>query len=182
MEHPGERRIGDGRRALLYTREPQYNERERTSADDQLDACRALAHSLGYEVPEDAHLRDGDPNSAMNRPAMRALIGQVATGAIGAIVTYSLDRLGKPESEGLNALLRELRRREIPLYLARVPLGYGYHPGTGKLTHDAEAVHRGNMEDWRPPEFIIIPRENEQDDLLADRLTLGRAGQGQPED
>ena len=93
-----------------------------------------------------------------------------------------LDRLGKPESEGLNALLRELRRREIPLYLARVPLGYGYHPGTGKLTHDAEAVHRGNMEDWRPPEFIIIPRENEQDDLLADRLTLGRAGQGQPED
>jgi hypothetical protein len=172
---PGGRRVGSGKMALVYAREPQYNERERTSVDDQLIACRALAHSLGYEVSGEVHLIDRDPNSAMSRPGMNTLISLVASGKIGAIVTYSLDRLGKPESEGLEALLRELRRRQIPVYLARTPKGYSYDPTTGRLIHDDEEVHRANMEGWRAPEFIVIPRESEQDDLLADRYTMSKS-------
>jgi hypothetical protein len=34
------------------------------------------------------------------------------------------------------------------------------------------------MEGWRAPEYIVIPRENEQDDLIADRYTMSRAKRG----
>lgn len=166
--------IGGGRLALLYVRESQYNERERTGLEEQLAACRALAGDLGYAVADEVTVVERAANASMARPGLTTLIGLVAAGRVAAIVTYSLDRLGRPDNEALEALLREFRRREVPLYLARKTRGYRYDPATGKLVSDATEVHAANREDWRPPEFIIIPRENEQDDLIADRLALSK--------
>ncbi len=165
--------IGAGQVAALYIRESQYNEHERIPSEEQLVACRDLALALGYTVTAEATLLDSGPNSTLLRPGITKLIGLVAAGQASAVVIYTLNRLGRTDSEGLEALLRELRRREIPVYIAHAPRGYHYDPPTGKLLHDPEAIHAANREDWREPEYIVIPRENEQDDLLADRLTLG---------
>ncbi len=160
-------KIGAGKRAVIYVRHPQYNERDRTSAEVQLSTCRALADALGYEVADQALLQEDLPNTSLARPGITRLIGLVAQGEAVAVITYTLDRLGRPESEGLEALLREVRRRGIALYVANVPKGYRYDPATGKLLDDPELVAVANREDARPPEYIVIPRETEQEDAMA---------------
>lgn len=165
--------IGAGQTAALYIRESQHNEYDRTPSAEQLAACRALAGTLGYAVTDETTLLDDGPNATLMRPGITKLIGLIAAGQASAVIVHTLNRLGRTDSEGLEALLRELRRREIPLYVANTPKGYHYDPATGKLLHDPEAIHAANQEEWREPEFIVIPRENEQDDLIADRLTLG---------
>ena len=160
-------RIGAGKRAVVYVRHPQYNERERTSAEVQLHACLALAAELGYTVDDQARLQEDLPNTSLARPGITRLIGLVAQGEAAAIITHTLDRLGRPESEGLEALLREIRRRDVALYVANVPKGYRYDPLTGKLLHDPALVAVANREDARPPEYIVIPRETEQEDSIA---------------
>lgn len=170
--------IGAGRAAALYLRESHYNEHERTGVAEQLAACRALADTLGYTVTDETIVTDHGPNATLLRPGVTALIGLIAAGKATAVIVYTLDRLGRTDSEGLEVLLRELRRREIPIYIARTPKGYRYDPATGTLMHDPAEIHAANREDWREPEFFIIPRENDQDDLLADRLTLSKVQHG----
>lgn len=165
-------KIGTGRRAVVYVRHPQFNERDRTTAPEQLQACLALADDLGYTVDDDTRIQEDLPNSSLARPGISRLIGLVANGEVAAVIAHTLDRLGRPESEGLEALLRELRRREVPLYMAKAPKGYRYDPANGKLIHDPELVAAANREDARPPEYIVIPRETEQDDSLAELRAL----------
>jgi DNA invertase Pin-like site-specific DNA recombinase len=147
--------------------------------EEQLAACRALAATLGYAVDDGATIGDEGPNTSLARPGITTLIGLVARDGAAAVIVHTLDRLGRPESEGLEALLREFRRRAVPIYIARTPKGYDYDPATGKLRHDPVAVAAANREDWRPPEYIVIPHESEQDDHLADRL-LFRNGKAAP--
>ncbi|HEU5326799.1 MAG TPA: recombinase family protein [Thermomicrobiales bacterium] len=156
--------VGAGRLAALYARKPQYNELDRTTVEEQLARCRALALALGYTLADEAILSDDAPNTAPGRPGLTALIGLIAQRRAAALVVSTLDRLGRPESEGLDALLKELRRREIPLYIAKTPKGYYYDPATGHLLHDPALVTAANREDARPPEYIVIPRENERGD------------------
>ena len=163
MEERSPGRVGAGRLAVLYARAPDHGDRERTPVEDQLVAARALAAHLGYEVTDEATFSDSGPNTSMSRPGMSALLGLVAQGRAAAVITYTLDRLARHESKGLDALLKELRRREVPIYLAKTPGGYEYDPATGTLVHDPEAVAAASREDARPPEFIIIPSEDERD-------------------
>ena len=164
------RRVGEGQTILIYARAPQYNERERTTVEVQLAAAHALAAHLGYTTAEELTIVEDAPNSSMGRRGVTQLIGHVAAGRVGAIVIYTLDRLGRPDSEALEALLRELRRRDVPLYISRTPDGYSYHTQTGKLLHNPEAIHAATLREWQPPEFVIIPRENEQDERFAEHL------------
>ncbi|HEY8600309.1 MAG TPA: recombinase family protein [Thermomicrobiales bacterium] len=163
-------RVGSGRAVLIYVRESQYNEYERTSVEEQLAACTTLAQSLGYAMSDELIVIERGPNSSMTRAGMMTLIGHVAAGRVGAIITYTLDRLGRPASDALEALVREFRRREVPLYIARTPDGYSYDPRSGKLVHDPEAIHAATLREWQPPEYIIIPRENEQDERFAEHF------------
>jgi hypothetical protein len=178
-------KVGTGQRAVVYARAPQYNERDRTTVEDQLSACLALAEQLGYTVEAEAILQEDAPNSSLIRPGMTKLIGLVAQQQGTAVITHTLDRLGRLESEGLEALLRELRRRAVPIYVAKVPKGYDYDPATGKLTNDPALVAAANREDARPPEYIVIPRETEQDESMADLRILRSAttpnGHDQPD-
>jgi hypothetical protein len=168
-------KIGNGQRAVVYARAPQFNEHDRTTVEVQLTACLSLAEHLGYTVEPEAVLQEDTPNSSLVRPGMTKLIGLVAQKQGTAVITYTLDRLGRLESEGLEALLRELRRRSVPLYVAKIPKGYGYDPATGKLTHDPALVAEANREDARLPEYIVIPRETEQDESMADLRALRTA-------
>lgn len=177
MVEPEMERVGSGQAVLIYVRESQYNEYERTTIEEQLAACTALAQSLGYAVRDEVTVIERGPNSSMTRAGVMALIGHVAAGRVGAVITYTLDRLGRPASDALEALVRELRRREVPLYIARTPGGYSYDPQTGKLAHDPEAIHAATLREWQPPEYIIIPRENEQDERFAEHFPrLDEAG------
>lgn len=172
-------RVGDGRRIAVYLRRPQFNEHDRTTIEEQRAACLAVAGDLGYGVDDEAIIEEDAPNSSLARAGIARLIELIARGRVAAVIANSLDRLGRPESEGLEALLRELQRRGIPIYVARIPKGYRYDPATGKLLHDPALVAAANREAARPPEYIVIPRETEQHEALADfQLLRGASGDG----
>lgn len=170
MTEPQTQRVGSGKAVLIYVRESQYNEHERVPIEDQLAACTTLAQRLGYAVSDELTIIERGPNSSMTRAGITTLIGHVAAARVGAIITYTLNRLGRPASDALEALVREFRRREVPLYIARTPGGYSYDPQTGKLAHDPEAIHAATLREWQPPAYIIIPRENEQDERFAEHF------------
>ncbi len=170
MEQQSAPRIGNGQGIIIYARASQYNELDRTSTAQQVAAGRELAEALGYTISESLTIVEDSPNTSLTRDGIARLIGAIASGEATAIVVHTLDRLGRHESEGLETLLRELRRRNVPLYIAKVAEGYAYDPATGKLSHDPEAVHQATMREWQPPEFIVIPRENEQDERFAEQL------------
>lgn len=153
--------VGAGRLAALYTRASQPSEYNRVDTDleEQVAACHALADALGYSVTEETTFRDRGPGTTAERAGLTALIGLVAAGRIVAVVTYTADRLARHGSELQQVLLKELRRREIPVYLARPPAGYSYDPATGALVHDPAAVAVANRADWRPPPYLFIPSE-----------------------
>lgn len=161
MEDQGGTRIGEGRTAVLYARAPHPSEHYRVPVEEQLDACRALAAELGYAVPEEAVLQDTGSGTTLSRPGITALMRIVTGGRADAVIVHALDRLARLDSRPLEALLRELRRRSVPVYVANPPQGYRYAPATGKLVHDDAAVAAANREEWRPPEYIIIPPEHE---------------------
>jgi DNA invertase Pin-like site-specific DNA recombinase len=153
-----EGKVGDGRAAAIYARAPGPAEHNRTPVAEQLAAGRALAERLGYAVTEETTLSDSGPGTTMARPGLAALFGLLANRRAEALIVYTLDRLAQSEGELLDALQKELRRREIPLYIANLPRGYRYDPTTGDLAHDPAEVAAANREDWRPPEYIVIPR------------------------
>lgn len=154
-------KIGTGRSAVIYARASEPNERERTPVDEQLTACRLFADELGYAVTAETTLSDTGPNVTSARPGLSALLRLVAEGSVHAIIVHTLDRLARPESQLMQALLREMRRREVPIYMARTPRGYRYDATTGELLNDPAEVAEASREEWRPPDYIIIPREDE---------------------
>ena len=155
-------RVGAGRVGAIYGRVPESKEHDRTPVEEQVAACQALARALGYAVTAEATLSDTGPNATLARPGLTALLGLLATGAVAAVIVHTLDRLARPQSRALEALLTELRRRAVPLYVARAPKGYWYDPATGTLLSDAQAVAAASREEWRPPEYIIVPREYDE--------------------
>ncbi len=152
-------RVGAGRTAAIYGRVPESNEHDKTPLEEQLAACRTLAGELGYDVTNDATLSDTGPNTTLARPGMTVLLGLLAEGELTAVIAHSLERLARPQSKAMEVLLKELRRRGVSLYVAKTPQGYRYEPETGNLLGDAEAVAAASQQEWRPPDYINLPRE-----------------------
>lgn len=159
MSEASARRVGAGHLSALYVRAPDHTEWDRTSGATQLAACQALATELGYTIRDDAIFQDEDGGANASRPGLLSLLRLVNSGQVGAVVVYTLDRLAREGSALREALLKEFRRRDLPLYVARMPRGYRYGPMTGALQHDPAEVAAANQENWRPPEFIVLPRE-----------------------
>ena len=152
--------IGDGKLAALYARAPEPSEPERTPIEEQLAACRVLAEALGYAVSDEATFQDAGLGRTMARPGISAMIALIAAGGVDAVVVQSVGRLAQPESTPLEALLKELRRRGIRLYLAHVPRGYRYDPATGELVDDPEEVAEATLDAWRAPAYLPVPRRD----------------------
>jgi len=158
MEPVRDPRVGVGHTAALYARTPEPSDHLRTPAEEQLAACRGLAAELGYTIGEDTTFTDTSPASTLARPGLTALLGLIARREVNAVIVYTLDRLARPETRQRHILLQELGKRGVPLYVAKIPNGYRYDPVTGNLLAAPEAG--ATLEDWRPPEYIIIPRED----------------------
>ncbi len=158
MEPVRDGRVGDDRTAALYARTPEPSDHARTPVEEQLAACRALASALGYNIGDDTTFTDTSPASTLTRPGLTALLGLIARREVHAVIVYTLDRLARPETRQREILLKELQKRNVPLYVAKIPNGYRYDPVTGNLLAAPEAG--ATLEDWRPPEYIIIPRED----------------------
>lgn len=154
-------RVGTGKHVAVYARAPEPSERDRTSISEQLSACRMLARELGYSITDDSTFTDSGPNTTFGRPGLSAMLASVADGSVQAIVTNTVDRLGRAESQLLETLLKELRRRKVPIYTAKLARGYSYSPETGQLLHDPTEVAEANRQAWAPPEHIVIPREDQ---------------------
>jgi hypothetical protein len=159
MDNPSDARVGAGLLAAIYTRAPEPSEPEQATVAEQLASCRSLAAELGYDVSEEATITDTGSGTVLGRPGLSALLALIAGGRVAAVFTHTASRLGRPESRPLEALLKVLRARGIPLYVARIPRGYRYDPATGDLAGDAEEIAAANREEWRPPERVPIPRE-----------------------
>ncbi len=154
-------RVGAGRVAAIYARAPASNEHDRTPVEEQLAVCRALARELGYDVTDESTLSDTGPNTTLARPGLTALLGLIAKGDVGAVIAHTLDRVARPQSRALEVLIKELRRREVPLYVAKAAKGYWYDPATGELVNDPRAVAAASLEEWSPPDYITHPREHD---------------------
>lgn len=154
-------KVGTGKSAALYARMPEPYERDRTSLSEQLDACRKLARELGYATSDENTFTDSGPNTTFGRPGLSAMLASIADGSVQAIVTNTLDRLGRSESRLLEVLLKELRRRKVPIYTAKLARGYRYSVDTGQLLNDPVEVAAASQQDWTPPEYIIIPSEDQ---------------------
>ena len=86
------------RRCAIYTRKSSDEglDQAYNSLDAQRDACAAYITSQKHEgwTPLDARYDDGGfSGGSLERPALQALIADIANGAIDIIVVYKIDRL-----------------------------------------------------------------------------------------
>lgn len=93
-------------RAALYVRvSTDAQAEDASSLDSQEAACLALCAARGWEVARmfsDA----GESGGSLDRPALADLRGAVASGEVGVVVVYALDRLSRSQRDTL-ALLDE---------------------------------------------------------------------------
>ena len=70
-------------------------EREGTSLQSQLKACRNKAHELGYDVPEEFIILEICSGSTLDRPKLPKLRQWVRDKEVDAVIAYTLDRLSR---------------------------------------------------------------------------------------
>jgi DNA invertase Pin-like site-specific DNA recombinase len=86
------------RRCAIYTRKSSDEglDQAYNSLDAQRDACAAYITSQKHEgwIPLETHYDDGGfSGGSLERPALQALLADIANGAIDIIVVYKIDRL-----------------------------------------------------------------------------------------
>lgn len=154
-------KIGAGKLAAIYVRAPDRTESDRVSVEAQLTACQSLATALGYVVLSETVFQDAGTSASSSRPGLTALFRAIEERGIAAVFAYRLDRLARGTATLQESLLKELRRRKTPLYLACVARGYRYDEHTGRLRQDPVEIAAANRADARPVEYIVIPVEGE---------------------
>ncbi len=94
-------------RAAIYTRLSKDRPEERSRADQEAD-CRALCQVKGYEVATvHTDLESGYRRTA-RRPGYQALLGDLETGMVDAVVVWKLDRLTRQGIRQVGPLLDAL--------------------------------------------------------------------------
>lgn len=91
-------------RCAIYTRKSTEDglDQEFNSLDAQYEACKAYIHSQRHEGWRlvDARYDDGGfSGGTMERPALKRLLTDVATGSVDVIVLYKIDRLTRSLSD-----------------------------------------------------------------------------------
>jgi DNA invertase Pin-like site-specific DNA recombinase len=104
-------------RATLYVRVSTEAQTEDTgSLESQETACRALYAARGYEVAR-LFIGAGQSGGTLDRPALAQLREAVASGEVGVVVVYALDRLSRSQKDTL-ALLEEFEQHGVGLTAA----------------------------------------------------------------
>ncbi len=109
-------------RATVYARvSTEDQEREGTSLESQLEACRRKAQELGYEAPEDKLILETYSGLTLDRPKLSVLRHWVRDKEINAIIVYSTDRLSR-DPVHLLLLAEECEKAGIALVFVTEPL------------------------------------------------------------
>lgn len=83
-------------KAALYCRvSTEDQEREGTSLQSQLEACKKLAQERGYEVPEGFTVMETYSGLSLDRPKLNEVRQWVRDKQVGAVIAYTLDRLSR---------------------------------------------------------------------------------------
>lgn len=85
-------------RCAIYTRKSSEEGLDQAfnSLDAQYDACKAYISSQrheGWSINRERYDDGGISGGTMDRPALRALLADVAAGKVDVIVIYKIDRL-----------------------------------------------------------------------------------------
>ncbi len=129
-------KVGAGRLAAIYTRKPVGSDRDKTPVNRQLELCEQLAMELGYDTSEDLTFVDDGPPTSDSRPGLMALMQALVEGRAEAVIVDKVDRIARYETKMLELFLQGLRHRQIPIYVARMPRGYRYDLGSGRIVRD----------------------------------------------
>ena len=103
--------------AAIYCRvSTEDQEREGTSLQSQLEACKKLAHDRGFEVREEYIIMETYSGLTLDRPKLPRLRQWVRDKEVDAVIGYTLDRLSRDPVHFI-ILQEELERAGVELIL-----------------------------------------------------------------
>lgn len=104
-------------KAAIYCRvSTEDQEKEGTSLQSQLEACRQRAGERGFEVPEEYVFLEAFSGLTLDRPKLEKVRQLVADRQVGTIIAYTLDRLSRDPVHFI-ILQEEIERAGVELIL-----------------------------------------------------------------
>ncbi|MFL6137478.1 MAG: recombinase family protein [Frankiaceae bacterium] len=115
------------RAAALYARISSDQEGSGLGVKRQLEDCRRLADSLGWQVAEEYVDNDLSAYSGKRRPAYERMLADLAEGRRDAVVVYHIDRLTRRpiELEQFVAIVDAARVRHVRFVSGDLDIGNG---------------------------------------------------------
>jgi site-specific DNA recombinase len=118
---------GEAKYAALYARVSTQDQGTRFSLPSQLKALREKAAREGYSVREDFIFVDKHTGKVASRPEFDRMNALVKTGAVGAVLIFSVDRFARRTEDALR-LSREYKHYGVKLdfvemFLEDTPVG-----------------------------------------------------------
>lgn len=99
-------------RAAIYIRWSTDDQKNGTTLEVQIQACKMYAQMKGWELTDDAIFVDeGWSGSNLERPAMRNLRAAVSEGRVNAVIVYKLDRLSRSLVDTVTLVCEEWKDR-----------------------------------------------------------------------
>ena len=104
-------------KAAIYCRvSTEDQEREGTSLDSQLAACRKLAQERGHDAPESYNLMETYSGLSLDRPKLNLVREWARSQEIDVVIAYTLDRLSRDPVHFI-ILQDELKRSGVDIVL-----------------------------------------------------------------
>jgi len=112
-------------KAAIYCRvSTEDQEREGTSIQSQLDACKKMAKEKGYEVENEYTIREVYSGLTLDRPDLAKLRGWLDSREVDAVIIYSSDRFSRDGYDFLT-LIRDCQRAKVELLCVTEPIEDG---------------------------------------------------------
>jgi len=112
-------------KAAIYCRvSTEDQEREGTSLQSQLEACRKLAQEKGYEVGKQHIIQEVYSGLTLDRPDLTRLRGWLNSGEIQAVIIYDGDRFSR-DGYDFVTLIRDCQRANVELLCVTEPIEHG---------------------------------------------------------
>lgn len=119
--------------AAIYTRLSLDREGTKESPERQEASCRQFCAQKGWEVADVYCDRDVSAYSGRRRPAFERMLADVASGLVGAVVTFKLDRLTRGGLTGVARVLMTLNEAGAILASVTEPVDTSSAMGEGML-------------------------------------------------
>ena len=116
-------------KAGLYLRVSTEQQAQGTSLGIQEADCRAEAERRGYQVVEEAVVRESYSGAYMQRPGLSQLQAIARSGALDAVVAHAPDRLSRDPLDLLN-IVRDFGDSGVKVFFVH---GYTENSDEGRL-------------------------------------------------